>query len=147
MLKGGGEPDLSALVDPIAVSDPWLAASRAGKRLRAVPRGDQDREAAFAIEDDLAFENVVSDNIGNAELHCVTNGPAAASSGDAPETQVGFDVMSAADQAGAIAAAVLAQLAPRLDLVETNVQAQISGLQAEIRTVAAAHGQTSGTVR
>ena len=38
MLKGGGEPDLSALVDPIAVSDPWLAASRAGKRLRAVPR-------------------------------------------------------------------------------------------------------------
>ena len=66
MLKGGGEPDLSALVDPIAVSDPWLAASRAGKRLRAVPRGDQDREAAFAIEYDGAFENVVSDNIGNA---------------------------------------------------------------------------------
>ena len=77
----------------------------------------------------------------------MTNGPAAASSGDAPETQVGFDLMSAADQAGAIAAAVLAQLAPRLDLVETNVQAQISGLQAEIRTVAAAQGQTSGTVR
>ena len=55
--------------------------------------------------------------------------------------------MSAADQAGAIAAVVLAQLAPRLDLVETNVRAQISGLQTEIRTVAAAQGQTSGTVR
>ena len=110
MLKGGGEPDLSALIDPIAVSDPWLAASRAGKRLRAaVPRGDRDREAAFALEDDAVFENVVSDNFSNAELQCVAK--SAASSGDVPETQAGSDEMSAADQAGAIAAATLAQLA------------------------------------
>ena len=101
-----------------------------------MPRGDQDREAAFAIEDDAVFENVVSDNFSNAELQCVAksapvnhslrgafSGPAAASSCDVPETQAGSDEMSAADQAGAIAAAVLAPPAPRLDLVETNVRA------------------------
>ena len=84
----------------------------------------KDPEFAFCVEDESHYEECAKDDVPSIQLSGVAVAAAVPSLPE-NENDLSSTMTSAADQGAAIAAAVLGQLAHRLDLVENRVRKRV----------------------